>query len=184
MEQDERGRVPAAWAAAATAGALAVLLVMRNRPPEPDFDDPMQYVQDGMFVTYLVAAAAALVLAARAGLVARTAARLVAVGYGMLVVGVLAGMALQEDPEWFAVLGGPGNLIAGIGFVVLAVAAVRRRTLPVPLAVLGGVGGLFAVLFSELGSGVLVAAFFAGLARATRRPYTQVPADAPTTLPA
>ena len=157
--------VLAARAAAAAALALAVLVVARPGSPEPDFGDPLQYVQDGLFTAYLLAASGALVLAARAGLVSRVASRLVAVGYGMLVVGVVAGMVLREDPEWFAVLGGPGNLLAGIGFVVLAVTAARRRTLPVPLAVLGGVGGFFAVLMAEFGSGVLVAAFFALLAR-------------------
>lgn len=182
MTQDVQGRRAAAGCAAATAGALALVLVLRDGKPEPNFSDLAQYAQDGLFMAYLVAAAVALVLASRAGLVARTAARLVAAGYGMLVVGVAAGMALREDPEWFAVIGGPGNLLAGIGFVVLAVAAVRRRTLPVPQAVLGGVGGFFAVLMSELGSGVLVAAFFAWLAATDALPAERDVADVPGVL--
>lgn len=179
MEQDVQGRRSAAWAASATAAALALVLVLRDGPSKPDFSDPLQYVQDGLFLAYLVAASLALVLAARAGLVARTAARLIALGYGLLVIGVSAGMALREDPEWFAAIGGPGNLLAGIGFVVLTVAAVRRRTMPVPLAVFGGIAGFFAVLFSELGSGVLVAVFFACLALTAPRSAQQGDADAP-----
>lgn len=181
MDQDVPGRRAAAWIASATAGALALMLVLRDGPSKPDFSEPLQYVQDSLFLAYLVAAGAALLLAAGAGLVARTAARLVAVGYGLLVIGVAAGMALREDPEWFAVIGGPGNLLAGIGFIVLAVAAVRRGTLPVPLAVFGGIAGFFAILFSELGSGLLVAIFFALLAR-TDAPLVEhsakVPSDA------
>lgn len=179
MEQDVQGRRAAAWAASAAAAALALVLVWRDGPPKPDFSDPVQYVQDGLFLAYLLSAPVALLLAARAGLVARTAARLVALGYGLLVIGVGAGMVLREDPEWFAVIGGPGNLLAGIGFVVLAVAAVRRRTLPLPLAVFGGIAGFFAVLFSELGSGVLVATFFACLALISPRPAQQGGEEAP-----
>lgn len=179
MGRDVQGRRAGAWAASATAAALALVLVLREGPSKPDFSDPLQYVQDGLFLAYLVTASIALVLAARAGLVARTAARLVALGYGLLVIGVAAGMVLREDPEWFAFIGGPGNLLAGIGFVVLAVAAARRRTLRVPLAVFGGVAGFFAVLFSEFGSGVLVAVFFACLALTAPRPAHQGDADAP-----
>lgn len=83
----------------------------------------------------------------RAPMSSRLATRLVATGHGLLAVGVLAGVALRDDPDWFVAPGLPGNLLAAVGFVVLAVTAVRRRT----LSVLGGVGGFLAGLAPSRG---------------------------------
>jgi hypothetical protein len=73
-------------------------------------------------------------------------------------------MLLRDDPDWFFVLGGPGNLLAAAGFVTWAIWSRRRRVLPLFAALLCGVGGVVAVLFSELGTSVLIGAFFLWLA--------------------
>ncbi len=159
----------AATLTAVAATAVGAVGLLRDGPPEPDFSDPMQYLQDGVFVAYLVAASWAVLEGWRAGLAPRMAGRLVALGYGLIAVGVLAGMALRDDPDWFVALGLPGNLLAAVGFVVWAVWAVRTQTLPVPLALLAGVGGFVAVLGAEFGTTLLVAAFFARVAVLARR---------------
>ena len=84
---------------------------------------------------------------------------LVAFGYGLLVVGVAAGLALREDPEWFAVLGLPGNLLASIGFIVAALAGWRSKRIPVGSPLLG-VGGFVAILGAELGTTVLIGCYW------------------------
>ena len=81
-------------------------------------------------------------------------------GYGAVVAGVVFGLVLREDPEWFFLLGGPGNVLAGIGFVTLAVAGWRRDVLPAWAPLLCAVGGLVAVLLSEYGTSILIGAFW------------------------
>jgi hypothetical protein len=76
------------------------------------------------------------------------------------VVGVVSGLVLREDPDWFFLIGGPGNLLAGIGFVTLAVTGWRRDVLPAWASLLCAVGGLVAVLLSEFGTSVLIGAFW------------------------
>ncbi len=90
---------------------------------------------------------------------------LVAVGYGLLVLGVAAGLALREDPAWFAVLGLPGNLLAGIGFILAAVAGWRALRIPGWAAVLLAVGGFVAILGSEFGTTVLIGCYWLWYAR-------------------
>ena len=63
-------------------------------------------------------------------------------------------------PDWFIFLGGPGNLLAIVGWLILGVTSSRRRLLPRWTAVLGAVGGVFAVVFAEFGSEILIATFW------------------------
>ena len=37
---------------------------------------------------------------------------------------------MREDPEWFVVLGLPGNLLASIGFIMAALVGWRSRRIP------------------------------------------------------
>jgi hypothetical protein len=144
--------------------ALAVYQVATPGNPTADYDSALDWLREGLFTTYLVAAITAVIVAARAGLAPRAAAVLVGVGYGAISVGVVVGMVLRDDPEWFMLLGGPGNLLAAAGFVTWAVWGRRRQVLPLFAALLCGVGGVVAVLFSELGTSVLIGAFFCWLA--------------------
>jgi hypothetical protein len=107
----------------------------------------------------------------------------VAVGYGLLVVGVAAGLALREDPEWFAVLGLPGNLLASIGFIMAALAGWRSGRIPGWAAMLLGVGGFVAILGSEFGTTVLIGCYWLWYARWIHRDVTDAevaPSDAVT----
>ena len=88
------------------------------------------------------------------------------------MVGVAAGLALREDPERFAVLGLPGNLLASIGFIVAALAGWRAKRIPSWAALLLGVGGFVAILGSEFGTTVLIGCYWLWYARWMRRDFT------------
>ena len=150
--------------AGAFAIALAVLMVMVEGPPEFRLETATDWMRELGFVGYLVASVVSVGAVRRLRHIPRVPAVLIQVGYGLLVIGVTAGLVLGEDPDWFFVLGGPGNLMAGVGFVWWGIWASVTRTLPVWLAVLGGVGGFVAVLGSEFGTGVLIGSFWIAMA--------------------
>jgi hypothetical protein len=85
---------------------------------------------------------------------------------------VAAGLALREDPEWFVVLGLPGNLLGGIGFIMAAVAGWRATRIPGWAALLLGAGGFVAILGAELGTTVLIGCYWLWYARWMRRDVT------------
>jgi len=151
-------------AAGITAIAMAVYQVATPGAPSADFDSVLDWAREALFLTYLVTSMAAITVARRAGLAPRAAYLLITLGYGAIAAGVIAGMIARDDPAWFFVVGGPGNLAAAIGFVIFAVHLRRRVGFPLWSAVLCGVGGVLAVLMSELGTSVLIGAFWLFLA--------------------
>jgi hypothetical protein len=155
---------PVPVAAGVTAIGLAIYQVATPGSPAAEYGSVLDWVRELLFLGYLVGAVATVLASRRAGLCSRAASRLIGVGYGAIAAGVAAGMALREDPDWFFVLGGPGNLLAIGGFVTWAVWGQRRRVLPLFAALLCGVGGTVAVLFAEFGTSVLIGAFFLWLA--------------------
>ena len=165
------GWLAAAATIAGLAGiAMALYQVATPGPPGSDFDSWDDFVlRDGLLLVYLLASIAAVTGAWRAGLATRISAQLVGVGYGLISVGVVASLALRDDPDWFFALGGPGILLSAAGFVVLAVSGVRRSRLPVWAALLAGVGGLVAIVMAELGTTVLVASFWLYVASLVHR---------------
>jgi hypothetical protein len=90
------------------------------------------------------------------------------------VIGVGAGLVLREDPEWFGVLGLPGNLLASIGFIVAALAGWRSRRIPGWAATLLGVGGFFAILAGEFGTTVLIGCYWLWYSRWIQRDMAEV----------
>ena len=157
-------RETASRVATGVAGAAALMMaiyqVASPGPPEASYDSALDWARELIFLGYLCSAVVATVLAARRRTAPRAAARLITLGYGAVAVGVAAGMAMREDPDWFMLLGGPGNLLAMAGFVTWAVWGHRTRVLPPAVALLCGVGGVVAVLGSELGTSVLIAGFW------------------------
>jgi hypothetical protein len=139
---------------------LAIYQVAVPGAPDATFETLLDWVREFLFLGYLLASITATVIAARRGLAPRASMWMIGCGYGAVAIGVAAGMTMREDPEWFFVLGGPGNLLAAAGFVTWAVWAIRRRVLPVLVGLLCGVGGTVAVLGSELGTSVLVGGFW------------------------
>jgi hypothetical protein len=154
--------IPAAVPALTGAAAIAMAIYQVARPGSeaPTFDSVLDWLREGLFLTYLLASILTMVLATRTGLANRAPAVLVSAGYGLIGIGVVCGMALQKDPDWFFVLAGPGLLASTAGFVWFAMSGFWRRALPGWAALLAGVGGATAIAMSELGTSILIGAFW------------------------
>jgi hypothetical protein len=152
------------FGAGISAVLMAVYQVASPGSPGANYASIGDFVREGLTLGYLLLSCAAVGTAWRAGIIGRVGALLVIIGYGLITIGVAIGLILRSDPDWFFLLGGPGNLAAGIGFVVMAVTIWRARALPRWSAVLCGVGGFFAILLAELGTTVLIGAFWLFLA--------------------
>jgi peptidoglycan/LPS O-acetylase OafA/YrhL len=152
--------------------AMALTQVLTPGPPTADYESASGLAREGLTLVLLLFSIAAVLVSRRLGDLPGRGPLLVAVGYGLLVVGVAAGLALREDPEWFAVLGLPGNLLASIGFIVAALAGWRSRRIPGWAALLLGVGGFVAILGAELGTTVLVGCYWLWYARWMHREVT------------
>ncbi len=156
----ERLLRPAAWVAGIAAVAMAVYQIATPGAPSATFESWSDYLRELLTLAYLGGSIAALVGLRRAGIAPPLAARLIATGYGLIGVGVAIGLILRDDPDWFFFLAGPGLLLSAIGFVVLAVSAGRRGAVPAWVAVLAGIGGFVALALAELGTSVLIGAFW------------------------
>lgn len=144
--------------------ALAVVVVTVVPPSEQDSDklytSAWQYVRDIALLVYLIVTIVAVEIARHRSAITTRPARFVQAGYALIAVGVIAGLALRDDPDWFFVLAGPGLLASAIGFVWWAAQARRRRILPTWAAVLLAVGGVTAIVGTEAGTGVLIGSFW------------------------
>src|SRR5688500_3871956 len=158
----------AAVAAGLCAIGLAIYQVVTPGPPEPSYQSAADWARELLFTGFLLGSIAGTAAAMRHGLAPRVPAWLVMAGYGLITVGVVAGMALRDDPDWFMLLGAPGQLLSMTGFVWWAVAGWRRRILPGAVALLGGVGGVVGFVGAELGLSVLIGAFWLWLAARIR----------------
>ena len=107
------------------------------------------------FLVTLVATTLALAATSAAGVAPRRPAVLAIVGYGAIAVGVFIGILLGEDPDWFFLIGGPGNLLAAIGMVWIGIHVIVSQVWPRWTGVLFVLAGLFSVLFAELGTSLL-----------------------------
>jgi hypothetical protein len=163
------GVVPLIAAGVAAIG-MALYQVLTPGEPTASYDSALDFLREGLFLLYLVASIAAMFLARRQGLLPGIGAWLVGVGYGLLTIGAGAGLVMLKDPDWFGVLGIPGNLLAMAGFVTAAIMAWRARSVPGWATLLLAVGGFFAVLAAEFGTGVLIGCFWLWAAWATPRP--------------
>jgi hypothetical protein len=146
-----RTRTATPVAAAATLlAALAYLVLSGIQIMNPAFDDyltkPIDYLNDGSFFVGLTASMAGVWALVHVVSAPRGAAALTIAGQALVAVGVGFGLATGQSPDWFGVVGLPGNLLAWAGMIWLAVWAWRSRGLPrwtVPLLALAvplGVG--------------------------------------------
>jgi hypothetical protein len=132
------------------------------------YESAGDYVRELSFLTYLVGTIVAIRAARSVGVITRIPSWLIVIGYGLLAIGVTIGLAVRDELEWFGILGGPGNLLAAIGFVAWGVIAGRTKVFPWWLAGLCIVGSIVAVLFAEFGTGLVIAAFWIAVAVRTR----------------
>lgn len=165
-----------ARALGALAIALAIVVVAIVPPASQDPNDiytsPWHYVRDIGLLAFLLGTITAAEIARRRGIAANTPARLVQAGYALIAVGVVAGLALREDPGWFFVLAGPGLAASAVGYVWWAITAHRHKALPTWAAVLLAVGGVTAIAGSEFGTSVLIGSFWLYLSSRNTGPAT------------
>ncbi len=162
-EMDGVGKAAAIVVATCAIG-LAVYHALSTSAPSADYDTFGGNAREVAFFAYLVGSIVALSSARRARVATTRATQLIIVGYALVAFGVAAGFVLRDDPDWFVVVGIPGNLLAIIGWITLGITSTKQRLLPRWAAILGAVGGVFAVLFAEFGSGVLIGSFWLYLA--------------------
>jgi len=152
-------------AAAASALAAAAFLINAGiQLASPHFDPHISGGRDwANEVTFTIAVAAALVGVlglARSRIIERRPAFVTALGFALLLIGLLPEFATGESPAWFAAVGVPGNLLCLTGLAWAAVGAWRMGTVPrlavplMPLSVLVGVG------LAEFGGAIIAAAWW------------------------
>ena len=148
---------------------VAGAIVAVEGPSGGTYETTTAYVTDVAFMTALVATALALVALNGAIGAPTHAIRAAMAGQVLLSLGVLAGVALGEDPGWFGAIAGPAILLTLYGTVRIGVHAFRNRALPraaaillaltVPLAIAPG---------GEAGGGVIIGALWLWLAARPR----------------
>jgi hypothetical protein len=154
-----------ALAATAMAGGLAFLVTAWIGATNPtfhgDLDSTVEYVND-------VAATLALLLTIpgwfaidrRWGL-PRGALPLAIAGQLLLAFGILAGLAMGEDPSWFVAVGLPGNLLWFVATVRAARCHWRKRVLPRWVAIGLALTVPIGMVLGEFGGSLLPALIWA-----------------------
>ena len=145
----------------ALAGAAAYLVLVPVHLTHGTFDGSLEttadYVNDIAFLSALLLTVPALLVLGAARGLPRRATVAIAVGQGLVAVGVAAGLMAGESPSWFAAVGLPGNLIAFAAWIVVA----RRATeYPMPVRILMAVSVPFGLLGGEIGLTIVPAALW------------------------
>ena len=155
-----RDLVVAATVTGIAALSVAAYQVLTPGPPTSTFGSLNDWVRDISLLVYLLAAIVAVTLATREGLFTTIPSWLIRGGYSLITIGATYGLVVQDDPDWFMFLAGPGLLASAIGHIWFAISSVVHRTIPVWVALLAGVGGAVAILAAEFGSSILIGAFW------------------------
>lgn len=155
-------------------GALAYLVLTGIQVTNPTFDDELtsvtDYVNDGSFFAGLVLTIPGLWAVYRTMAAPTIAIVLAIAGQGLVAVGVLPALITGVSPEWFPLIGLPGNLLAWIGLTWLAVWAWRRRAMPRWVAVLLAVSVPIGVGVAEQGGSIVTAVVWCYLGAQLLRP--------------
>lgn len=177
MNQESRGRLYVAAAAiAAVAGVVGTVIQLTNPTFDSEFTTTVDWVNEVTFTLFIAASMVAMWGMVREQIASRVGGMVFIAGQGLLLAGMLPGFALGYSPDWFVVVGLPGNLLALIGMTLIAVYSWRRRTLPrviaalLPLSVLIGIGA------AEFGGGVVTAIVWGAIAMRLSESTTEVAA--------
>lgn len=153
-------------AAGVFAAALAAqaLVQLTFGPFDGSYEDASAYVNDLLFLVILVLAVRAADLLERIQGAPRHARTALALGGGLLCVGVTAGMVAGEDPGIFPIVGLPGNVLILAGWVAIGRHAWRRDVLPRPAAIVLVLLWPLTLIGSAAGLALVPAVLFAWLA--------------------
>jgi hypothetical protein len=156
--QESRGRLDVAAAAVATVSALVLTVIQVTNPTfDSEFTNAVDWANE-IGATLMVAAAVLAMWGMINQRIAPRAGGLIFIaGWVLLLIGLLPGFVLGYSPDWFVVVGLPGNLLALIGMTMVAVHAWRHRTLPRVIAVLLPLSILIGVGAAEFGGTIVTA---------------------------
>ena len=157
QQTNVRHALPATIAGLA-AVALAIYQVAVPGSPDASYESVTDWLRESLTLVFLVASVVGAVFARRAGFAPAPTPLLMWFGYGLIATGVLIGMVLREDPDWFFLLAGPGLLASAGAFLVWAWWGWRRRILPAYDVLLCALGGVTALALAEFGTSVLIGA--------------------------
>jgi hypothetical protein len=167
---------------AASGAALAYLVLLLIHLTHGTFDERLtttvDYLNDLAFAAGLVLGAVVLIGLHREAGAPRAATAIGAFGQLLVFSGVAAGLLTGESPEWFVVVGVPGNLLWFGAMIALAVWVWRSEALPRWSAVLMVLTVPMGVAFAEFGGTIVPAALWITVALHLRQAEALVPATA------
>ena len=147
--------------------AVAYLVLAGIQLTNPPFDgtltSPIDYANDASFMAGMLFTIATLIGLRKHCGASKGAVIIATVGLAMVSAGVSVALVTGSDPEWFVVLGLPGNLLAWAGHIWLGVWAWRRRALPRWVAALLFVVVPVTLLLADLGGGILAGMLWCGI---------------------
>jgi hypothetical protein len=177
MDQESRSRLYVAAAAiAAVAGLVGIVIQLTNPTFDSEFTTTVDWVNEVTFTHFITASMVAMWGMVREQIASRVGGMVFISGQGLLLAGMLPGFALGYSPDWFVVVGLPGNLLALIGMTLIAVYSWRRRTLPRVIAVLLPLSVLIGIGVAEFGGGVVIAIVWGAIAMRLSESTTEVAA--------
>jgi hypothetical protein len=177
MNQESRGRLYVAAAAiAAVAGVVGTVIQLTNPTFDSEFTTTVDWVNEVTFTLFIAASMVAMWGMVREQIASRVGGMVFIAGQGLLLAGMLPGFALGYSPDWFVVVGLPGNLLALIGMTLIAVYSWRRRTLPRVIAVLLPLSVLIGIGAAEFGGGIVIAIVWGAIAMRLSESTTEVAA--------
>ena len=147
--------------------ALCYLVLTGIQVTNPAFDDELttvvDYVNDGSFLAAMVLSVICLVGARGRLRWPATPVILAGVGQSLVSLGVAAGLVTGTSPDWFALVGLPGNLLAFVGYLWLGVWAWRHRAVPRWAAALLWFAIPVGVGVAEFGGSIVLALAWCGI---------------------
>jgi hypothetical protein len=165
MSQGSRRRYYVVAAAIAAAAALVNTVIQVTNPTfDSEFTTAVDWANEISATLMVAAALVAMWGLITEGIAPRVGGRIFMVGWGLLLIGLLPGFALGHSPEWFVVVGLPGNLLALVGMTMCAVYSWQHRTLPRPIAVLLPLSVLVGVGVAEWGGSIVIVIVWAAIA--------------------
>lgn len=165
MNRQSRPTLYVAAAAIAAVAAMVLTVIQVTNPTfDSEFTGSVDWANEISFTLLVAASLVAMWGMIREGIAPRVGGLIFIGGWGLLLIGLLPGFVLGYSPEWFAVAGIPGNLLALIGLTLSAVHIWRSRTLPRVIAVLLPLSVLIGVGAAEFGGSIVTAVVWGAIA--------------------
>jgi hypothetical protein len=180
MRQESGNRLYVAAAAIAAVAALVNTVIQITNPTfDAEFTNAVDWANEISGTLMIAAALVAMWGMIQEGIAPRVGGLVFILGWSLLLLGFLPGFVLGHSPDWFVILGLPGNMLALIGMTMCAVYSWRSRTLPRVIAALLPLSVLIGVGVAEFGGSIVLVIIWGAIAMRLSQP-----ADQPASVPA